>query len=227
VKLRTLTLATVLLLTATGLTACSSKVGQAAVVGSARLSISDVGSDVQRGAQPYADQQTGDTVYPGSFAVQAWVQDKLFTLALDKRNHGKVVTAADRRSVDSLLSSAIGSDATTYFRTTYVKLGYTAALAALVQHQQESIILIAHSVEPKVSGHDLLSDLQSSQALNEEIGAVLDAVHVQVSVASRYGSWDSKTISLSTGASAGLPSFVTFGSDTQAKAAAPTTTPTQ
>ncbi|MCW2494838.1 MAG: hypothetical protein JWQ77_762 [Jatrophihabitans sp.] len=222
--MRALTLATVLALAATGLTACSSKVGQAAVVGSQRLSINDVGKDVKRGTQPYADQQTGATVYPASFVVQAWVEDQLFTLALKKREEKVPVAATDRRSVAALLTSAIGSDATAYFRTTYEKLGYTAAFGALVEHQQESIILLAHTLEPTVAASTLLSDLQSSQALNDNLLKSVTSLGAPVSVSKRYGVWSPTHLALDTTGSAGVPSFVKLGSDSQVTA---TTTPSQ
>jgi hypothetical protein len=219
VKLRALAVTTALALAATGLSACSSKVGLAAEVGSHHLTINDVGKQVKRGTLPYADSQTGATVYPTSFAVEAWIQDQLFGLALSQRTGKKTPAAADVHVIDAALDSAIGSDAHTYFRTTYGKLGYTTQFADLLVHQQEEVLLLAHSYEPKVSASQLLSDLQSSQTLNDDILKSLTAVKASVSVAGRYGAWNAKTLSLSTTGSAGRPNFVTIGPDTQPGAA--------
>lgn len=217
-RLRALAVTTALALAATGLTACSSKIGLAATVGDRHLTINELNKQVKRDAAPYPDRQTGATIYPTTFALQAWVQDQLFSLALSKATGVKAPAGADVHQVLAALNTAIGSDPAAYFRMTYDKLGYTSEFGALVLHQQETLLLLAHSFEPTVAATQLLTDLQSSQALNNDLLKALNGLHVPVSVAGRYGAWDPKTFGLSSARNAGLPSFVTIGTDTQAAA---------
>jgi hypothetical protein len=219
VRLRALAVTTALALAATGLSACTSKIGQAATYDGHRLSASDVSGYVKNGTKPYADQQSGTTVDPLSNVVATWLQDRIISEAYANRNHGEAPSTTDVRAALAGLSQGIGSDAASYFKTTYDKLGYTPRYSALVLNQQELVILLAHTFEPKVSDAQLLSDLQSSQALNNQLVAAIGNVHAKISVAGRYGAWDAKGLTLSTVPSAGLPSFVTIGSDAQAAAA--------
>ena len=90
---RTLTVAVLAAIAVSGLSACQNKVGVAASVAGERLSDSQLSTYVKPGAAPYADQSGTGTVVPKVYAVQNWMEDRLFVRAV--ANKGGPATKAE------------------------------------------------------------------------------------------------------------------------------------
>jgi hypothetical protein len=212
-----LTLATVLALTVTGLTACSSKVGQAAVVGSHRISESQVSKYINPKG-PTSTTAAGNTPTPPRvFILDTLIQSELFRAALAHTKGGvpseEALSAYHDLAAEKIIGAPIGGAA---FDTEYIKqfteLGYEPSI--------EPVVLQAAELE-----YVLVTRIKAV-SLADVVKAV-DASHTSVSLSPRFGTWKSSALSIDASTSAGLPSYVKFGSDTQATAAAATPAPTQ
>lgn len=194
------------------LAACQTKVGQAAVVGGHAISDSQVASYITRtgpsAAVISAAQQQGQTLPPPRLeAASTLIQQQLFTVALDRT--GSVPTQAQLaalhdETVQRFFQSSLKGDE---FDQALVKqaeqYGFTAGFAPLVVRSAELEDAYANRIKA-TSTSDLIS--------------ALSKLAIPVSVSGRYGSWDLKSLSLSTDEQAGLPSFITFGSGATADA---------
>lgn len=213
-RLRALAVTTALALAATGLSACTSKIGQAATVGSHRISQSDVSSYVNpNGPTAAAVSSGGVPPAPKVVVVNLLVQTYLLRAVLSATKGGvpSATTLASKYhdSVANQYTQGSGLTGAAFdkaFGAQLVADGLRANfLSLLVTHDELEFALIER--------------LQlKSQA---QFAAALKATKLSVSINPRYGAWDPTKGSMSATSGAGLPSFVTIGSDT-AVSASPT-----
>lgn len=216
-RLRALAVTTALALAATGLSACTSKIGLAAAVGSSHLSLKTVDSYVQSNAVPYADQQGGQVI-PRQNVVGTWVVDQLLQRAIVARQ-GKPLTKAQEAEAVNVIRTATGGDPVTVFAKSNAARGYTRAFSQLEVNQFEHLIALAHLVEPSKTAQQAFTDFQRDQGVNTKVITLLTDQKAHVTVNPRFGAWDAKNLGFSAKANAGLPSFVTIGPDTETSAA--------
>lgn len=211
---RTLTAAALAVVAATGLSACQSKVGLAASVGAQRLTDADLSGYVQPGTVPYTDQNTNSTVVPKVYALQNWIQGKLFASAVAHKGGAATSGELGRARTAELGNQTIGQAEAFYDR-----LGYTKKFADLIVDQTAVLVVLVERIAPGITPEQAISALQSGQAGAELVKAIT-AAKTKVVVSSRYGSWDAKRVSLASTAGVGAPSFIRYGTGT-ASATAP------
>ncbi len=128
-------------LAVTGLSACQSKVGAAAFVGSTRISESTVSKYVASTAKPQVSDQTGALDSPRSDVLGALIEDALFTRLLKSEPEGAPTAAQlDAAGVAVLAGSSYSSLAA--LQDAVVVGGYTRAYGALLLDQaaKQSIV---------------------------------------------------------------------------------------
>lgn len=192
-KLPALVVAAMTAVAALGLTGCDSKVGVAAVVDGHRITDSQVASYLTADSQPYTTQDAsgGASEIPQrSFVLSVLIQDRLLKKVMQ------------RVPADQLKESDISAETTAELQ------GHTPAEAAKLSG------VIGYSSEfvdkwvRDVVLNNMLSQLVQSGKVSAE--KLVDKLSFDVTVSSRYGSWDAKNFSLNSGNSDGLPSFVTL-----------------
>jgi hypothetical protein len=191
VRFRTLTIATLVALSPVLLTACQSKIGEAASVNGHRISDNEVASYVSgAGADPSAAAAAQSKVQPRTQALEQLVQVRVFQDTLAQRGgeptdkqlaagRAKVTTLSDRALTKRLES-----------------LGFTGRAEQLFLRNAELQYVLARRVKATQ-----LSDL---------VAAVRKA-GVAVTVSGRYGRWRPKALAIDARGAAGLPGFVSFG----------------
>ena len=218
-KLRALAVTTALVLAATGLSACSSKIGLAATVGGSHLTLKTVDNAVKRDAAPYVDQSSGSTIVPKQNVVGTWIINELIERAIVTKQ-GSPATKAQITDAEGVLRSLAGGDPETVFNKEATADGYTVGYTTLEISQAEHLIVLAHLLEPTKSSAVAFQDVESAQAPHDNLIALVAKGAGQVTVNARFGAWDEKGLALTSGADAGLPSFVKIGPDTQPGASA-------
>lgn len=192
-RLRTLSAVAVAALAMTGLTACHTNVGAAAVFNGQRISEATVAKYLTSAAQPVPEQDsngnTTGTIAPRTYVLGTLLNERLYSEVLAATPTGAPSAGAISSAQQQLLQGT-SPDAVTQ---QYVQHGYQADFATLYLHEQ--------ALEQILS-----TDVQGG--LN--VKAILDKLRVSVSVNPRYGAWDPTTYSLSTSPNAGLPSFLTL-----------------
>jgi hypothetical protein len=176
-----------------GLTGCDSKVGTAAVVGSHRVSDSDVQQYLTVDAKPFSVQSqsgTPQTIVPRSYVLTALIREELFSKALAKTSGGvpadSVVTAAEQQLTQGATKAQQEKQ--------YTQYGFKGSFAALDLRDSALEGLLAQRV-----------------GATNDAGPIFKAIedlHLPVSVSGRYGSWDESSLGLKTDPADGAPSFV-------------------
>jgi hypothetical protein len=205
VRLRALAVTTALALAVTGLSACTSKVGQAAVVGSERISTKDVDRYINPKGPTAAGiaSEQGQAIAPRVLVLQTMVDHDLFLGVLKKSKSGAPSTAqlhAQHDAVASQISQgqATGAAFDAALKSQLVSLGFQSSFTAYYIETQEMEAVLASAVRA------------TTQA---EFVAAIAKAKVGVSVSPRYGSWDPTNFDLTTTGKAGRPPFVTIGTD--------------
>lgn len=209
-RLRALAVTTALALAATGLTACTSKIGQAAVVGTDRISTKTVDTFVNPAGPTAAAtaQQQGTPTPPRVFVLETLIQRDLFRAAL-AATPGGVPSDEQLRAVHDQVASqvtqgqVVGADFDKAYTSQLVALGYRASLAPVLIEVGELEYVLAKN---------------GNVTTLPQLLALIGRAHRSVSVSPRYGSWDASQLTLSTDTKSGRPSFLTIGSDTQTSA---------
>jgi hypothetical protein len=191
VRLRQLGATTVAIaVAAAALTACTNRVGAAALVGDHRISDNSVGQYVQPGAVPYQsqDQSTGQlsTVIPKVNVLQDLIFVELFQRALEE--HGGPATQTE------LAANAVSPDTIATETQDIVKQGYQPAFVNIEVQAQELETVLSKRVKDDGSGTQLV--------------AAINALDAPIQVSGRYGVWNIKTYSIDSGASDGIPGFL-------------------
>ena len=209
-RLRALAVTTALALAATGLTACTSKIGQAAVVGHDRISTKTVDTYINpAGPTPAAlAQSQGQPPAPRVIVLQTLIVDQLFRAALAASPAG-IPSASELRAEHDEVASSITQGAATgdtfdkAYSSQLLALGFRSNFFPLFMQANELEFVLAKK-------NNVTSEAQ--------LLALVDKAHQAVSVSPRYGAWNAAQLSLTTDSKSGRPSFLTIGSDTQASA---------
>jgi hypothetical protein len=193
---------TAAVLAVTGLSACRSKVGAAAVVAGKRISESDVQSYLTSTGPTKAAldraKQAGQTLVPRSLAANTLVQQKVFEQALARTAGG--VPPAD--ALNALHDKA----ASTLLGTTEAGAVLDKDIASSLEAeglQAKFLPLFIRQIELEYA---LIERVKATTAA--ELAKAIADQHVNVSVNPRYGAWDASTFQLSTTPNAGLPDFL-------------------
>jgi hypothetical protein len=172
-----------------GLTACDSKVGQAAIVDGHRISESDLGDYVTpAGASASvlaAASSANQHVYPKTEVVQLLVQQRLFERALAKNggvpSEGELAKLHDQAASTFLGTQLAGKQLDDYLAKQQGSYGYSARYAKLLLRTVE----LEGALAVKIRARSLA-----------ELSAAVNKLHLRVQVNPRYGKWSPKTLSL-------------------------------
>jgi hypothetical protein len=183
-----------------GLTACETKVGQAAIVGNHRISESDLGKYVSpQGAVPSvlaAAAKAGQSVYPKTEVVQILIQQELFERALTKNggvpSSGELATLHDQAAATFLGTQLTGSALDSYLTGAQGDYGYEPSYAPTLLRTIELEAALAVKVK--------------AQSL-ADVAAAVNKLHINVDVNPRYGKWEPKSLTLG-GPTSNIPSFL-------------------
>ena len=207
-------MATLAVLSIGGLSACQTKVGLAGAVNSHHLTDSDLSGFVKHGAGPYTDQSSGSKVLPKVYALENWLDLRLFEAAATK--HGGAPTEAE---LSAATKAVLGTHTRADFVKVYSNLGYTDRFADVIIAQSATLVVLVERLA-QVSPADAISVLQSGQAGSSLLKAV-NATKAKVVVSKRYGTWDPSHLAISSEPLSGLPGFVEHGGTSSSPASAP------
>lgn len=205
---RILTVLTLAVLAAGTLTACQTKIGQAASVAGATLSDSALADLVQPGATPYTDQ-SGAQVVPKLNALTTWVRNELITAAIDAK--GGPATTNELNAAGSVVADSGVPDQAAKANRGY---GYAPSFFRLLTQQYTLLIVLIERLAKLPDAAKAFNALQSGQANQAFVSAIV-ATKTKVDISPRYGTWDPSTLGVTSFAKkpdAGAPAFVRFGS---------------
>jgi hypothetical protein len=216
VKLRrALTVVPLLALAMGVLTACETKVGLAASAAGDRLTNSGLSGFIKPGAKPYTDQSTGTKVTPKLYALENWIDDRLFTSTLAA--HGGAATPEE---TGAARTAVLGSQTPDDYAKFYGNLGYTRAFSELILDQSTTLVILVERLGD-LGPSQAIDVLRNGQASTPLLQAV-NATKPNVLVSPRYGEWDPNRLSLSAEPGSGVPGFVIFpGANGSAQEPAP------
>ena len=190
-KIRALALLPALVVAGLALTGCDSKVGAAAVVDGAKISESDVSSQVAKDAK--------DVSQARGFVLNYLIRQQVLTSALDA--HGGV---PDDRTLDKYHDSAVsgllgqqlsGSDGDKALGQAVAQFGAKPGFAPVVLQGMELEFVLADKL-----------DVSTEADLVSKIGEQ----NVHVSVNPRYGGWDASQLGVTGFSTKQVPSNVSF-----------------
>jgi hypothetical protein len=198
-----------------GLTACDSKVGQAAIVGGHKISESDLGGYVTpAGPSPSvlaAASAAHQHVYPKTEVVQLLVQQQIFERVLAKHggvpSEGELAKLHDQAASTFLGTQLTGAQLDSYLAKQQGSYGYSSKYAHLLLRTVELEGALAVKLQAKA-----LSDLTSA----------IDKQHITVQVNPRYGKWAPSTLSLGSPDS-NVPNFLKLQGASSARPSSPAT----
>ena len=195
-----------------GLSACQTKVGQAAVVNGERISDSELATYATRtgptASALAAAKQQGTPIEPRVQALTSLIQEQVFLNVL--RKTGGVPKNSELAALhDEAAQRLLGGQTTTGD-------AFDALLGKQVKaygftDKFKTLVLRAAELEDTIINRTKVTSFA-------ELAAKVNQYPMSISVSGRYGSWDKKTLSLVTSGNAGLPSFVTFGTGATADA---------
>jgi hypothetical protein len=205
---RILTVLTLVALAAGTLTACQTKVGQAAAVGGATLSDSALSDLVQPGASTYTDQQ-GTEIVPKLNALTTWVRNELVKATIAA--HGGTATANELNAARSAVNdSGVPAQAFKANRGN----GYSSGFFELLDQQYALLTVLIERLSKTTNPSRAFNAFLSGQA-NQAFASAIVATKTKVEISARYGTWDPRTLAVTSVADnphAGAPAFVHFGS---------------
>jgi hypothetical protein len=182
---------TVAVLAVGSLTACQTKVGAAAFVGSQRISESAVGKYVSRNAKTTTDPSSGTVENPKSEVLTTLIRSAIIDDVF-KTLPGNHPTPAELDKGRAAAMTQIGITSISQLEAAAESAGFSAAYASLYIDEQAKIAALGI----------VLKDPGDGSILSPAIAKV----HAKVSVSPRYGDWDSSQLTVGTGPS--LPSFL-------------------
>jgi hypothetical protein len=183
-----------------GLTACDSKVGQAAIVDGHRISESDLTKFVSpAGPVPSvlaAAAKAGQSVYPKTEVVQILIQQELFERTLEKNggvpSQGQLASLHDQAAATFLGTQLTGAALDSYLESAQGDYGYASAYAQALLRTVE----LEAALAVKISAQSIA-----------DVAAAVNKLGLQVQVNPRYGKWESKTLTLA-GPTSNIPDFL-------------------
>ena len=202
---RTLTAITLAVVAMGGLTACQTKIGQAAAVEGATLSDSDLSSYLKPGTGPYTDQ-----VEPAGRAQVARPDDLDPHRAAQRRDR-----RARRRRDDAGAQRRARGDRShqrhrAAGRAELAKYGYETKFGDLLFDETVRLVVLVERLAKGASATQALQALQQSSQVNQAIGGAIAKFTKKVELSPRYGTWDPAKVKVSDTKS-GAPDFVKLG----------------
>ncbi|MCU1656401.1 MAG: hypothetical protein JWO57_1057 [Pseudonocardiales bacterium] len=189
-RVRLLSVAAVGVLAVSGLSACRTNVGAAAVVDGHRVSENDVAKYLATSAQAVKVQdQSGATIsIPArTFVLNTLIDQQLYQRILQATPTGVpnegAIASATQQGLNGSTVEKVADQAGLH--------GYPGAFARLW-------------VRVQVLRNAISTDAQKGV----NVQTVIDKLHFPVSVNPRYGAWDTKSLSLSTNPAASVPDFL-------------------
>jgi hypothetical protein len=214
VRVRQLTVAALAVIAVSGLSACRSNVGAAAVIDGQRISESQVHKYLIRaGADPAVKSQAaqnGQVLVPQSIAVNTLVQAKVYELVLRRTPGGLPSDAQLRSARDAAAQTLSGgqvSSAADLIKAISSELGKEGLKANLLPAVVRSFDL-EYAVINRIKA-----------ASSADLAKAVAAQHIKVSVNPAYGSWSAPDVTVVPPSGKSLPSFLTL----QSASAAPKT----
>jgi hypothetical protein len=202
---RLLSVVTLVALALSALTACQTKVGQAAQVDGTSLSDSALSDFVLPGAAPYTDG-SGARVVPKINALTNWVRNELVGATIAK--HGGVATTQELNNARAVI---VGSGLPDQIKKANGGHGYSNSFFSLLTDQYVLLVVLIQRLAKKGTATQAFKVLQSGQA-NQAFVNAIDATHTPVHISPRYGTWDEKGgLHVSDDPTSGAPDFVSFG----------------
>jgi hypothetical protein len=198
-----------------GLSACQTKVGLAASAVGHRLSDTDLNSYIKPGAAPYTEQGSTTQIVPKVFALGNWINLELFTAAVENKGGSPKST-----ELAAAQTAILGGRSAASFEKLYTKMGYTKKLGDLILRQGATLVVLVERIAPGITAAQAISALQSGQA-NASLIKAVNAKNPKVDVSRRYGTWEPKSLAISSDPTSGLPSFVHYAPSTAAASTAP------
>jgi hypothetical protein len=199
---RILTALTLAVLAMGALSACQTKVGQAAAANGATLSDSDLSSYLEPGTGPYTDS-SGQHVVPKILILTTWIRTQLLNAAIAA--HGGAATSSELNAANSAVQAGNSIDQA---EKAYAKYGYTNKFGDLLFDQTVRLVVLVERLSKTNDPTKALQLLSGGQAGNA-IGSTIVATHTPVEVSPRYGEWDARSLAVDGSAKAGVPDFVT------------------
>lgn len=183
-----------------GLSACDTKVGQAAIVDGHHISESDLAGYVTLAgpsSQVLAKASTaGQSVDPKIDVIQILIQRRLFEQALEKNGglptSGELAALHDRAAATFLGTQLTGTKLDNYLQGTQGSFGYAAKYANELLNTIELEAALAVRIQASS-----LADLT----------AAVNKLHATVQVNPRYGTWNPSTLSMG-GPTSTVPDFL-------------------
>lgn len=201
---RLLSVVALLAVALSGLTACQTKVGQAAAVNGQTLSDSALTGYVQPGASPYVDQSNTQVV-PKLNALTNWIRNRLIEATIAQ--HGGPVTTQELNNAQSVV---VQSGLPAQIKQANRSHGYTSKFYDLLTEQYTLLVVLIERLAKTGNAGQAFNILQSGRANTAFVNAI-NSAHVPIDLSKRYGTWDPNGLHLSTDPAAGSPDFVTFG----------------
>jgi hypothetical protein len=201
---RLLSVLTLVALALSALTACQTKVGQAAEVNGASLSDSALSDFVLPGAAPYSDGSA--RVVPKINALTNWVRNELIGATITK--HGGVATTQELNNARAVI---VGSGLPGQIKKANGRHGYSNSFFSLLTDQYVLLVVLIQRLAKKGTATQAFKVLESGQA-NQAFVNAIDVAHIPVHISPRYGTWDEKGgLHVSDDPTSGAPDFVSFG----------------
>jgi hypothetical protein len=201
---RILTALTLAVLALAALTACKSKVGQAAAVDDTTITDNGVSSYVEPGTTPYNDSN-GQRVVPKLLVLTTWVRTQLLNEAIANKG-GDPSTGELNQARAAVQTTGTIEQA----EQAYAKLGYKNKFGDLLFDQYTRLVLLVERLTGTTDAAKAFQLLQSNQAANIAVSNAIRKTNAHVDISPRYGTWDPSTLSVSSQASSGAPPFVDF-----------------
>src|SRR6476659_2012173 len=175
---RILTAITLAVLAMGALSACETKVGQAAAANGATLSDSDLSSYLQAGTGPYTDS-SGQRVVPKILVLTTWIRTQLLNAAIAA--HGGAATTGELNAANSAVQATNSIDQA---EKAYARYGYTNKFGDLLFDQTVRIVVLVERLSKTNDPAKALQFLTSGQA-NNAIGSTIVATHTPVDLSPR------------------------------------------
>lgn len=202
---RLLSVVTLVAVALSALTACQTKVGQAAQVNGVTLSDSALSDFVLPGASVYSDQQSGTQVVPKLNALTNWTRNELILATIAA--HGGPATTQELNNARSVVVQA-GLPA--QIKKSNSGHGYSDSFFSMLTDQYALLVVLIQRLAKKGTAAQAFNLLESGNA-NQAFVSAIKATHTKVEISPRYGKWDEQNISVSENPRAGAPDFVSFG----------------
>lgn len=207
-RVRLLTALAVAALAVPALSACTTKVGAAAIVDGQRISESEVAHYLTPAAEQVPTQNaagSATTISPRAYVLDTLINTNLAAKILGNTPAGmpsnNQIVAAKQQSVAGSTVAA--------FVATFVRHGYTAGFADVLLRERALVVI-----------------LQSRAQGGVDVTGIIKKLRFPVAVSARYGSWNAAGLALDTTPTAGVPGFVTLDPATSTPSPVPTATPT-